>query len=336
MKLGISWVVNDLTSYPELVRGTEAAGFDVIGVPDTQASTYRECYVAMTTCLLSTERIRAVTLVTNPITRHPAVTASALASLAELSGGRAMLGIGTGDTGVFNLGLTPAKVATLREYLLAVQTLLKAQPAQWKGRTSKLIWPKEGVPVLVAGEGERVLGLAGEVANAALAGGGVAPGSIRRAIESLKAGAEKAGRDPQTIELWWMLRGSLADSYEEALEWGLPGMIAGARHSFRSGVDGKDLPESLKEPMRQLQLRYDVTAHNQTGAGNPNGRLARELGLADFLAESFGLVGTPRQIVDRLRSLKDQGVENVIMRIGTPDRLRFLKTWREEVAPKLK
>ena len=73
--------------------------------------------MSLTVAALETERVQIGPSVTNPLTRHPAVMASAIASLHELSGGRAFLGIGTGDSAILNLGLRPARLRALREYV---------------------------------------------------------------------------------------------------------------------------------------------------------------------------------------------------------------------------
>ncbi|MGH3750100.1 MAG: hypothetical protein ACRDT8_22190, partial [Micromonosporaceae bacterium] len=66
MRLGISWVPDDLGGYRELARRTEEIGIDRIGVPDTQASQYRECYVTLTHMFASTERVEGGPVVSNP------------------------------------------------------------------------------------------------------------------------------------------------------------------------------------------------------------------------------------------------------------------------------
>ncbi|MBI3966460.1 MAG: LLM class flavin-dependent oxidoreductase [Chloroflexi bacterium] len=335
MRLGISWVVDDLRAFPDLVRATEAAGFHLLGVPDSQASVYRELYVSLTTAALASQRLRLAPWVTNPVTRHPAVTAAALASLHELAPGRIAGAIGTGDSGVINLGLRPARLATLQEYLRAVQTLLRGTPAEWRGRTAKLLWPRGDVPLLLSAEGPRTLELAGAEADGVVAGLGVTPEAVTATESALTRGAAQSGRDASALERWWFLRGSVADTYEEAEALALVSLVSMPNHAFRYSFEGKGVPERWQEPVRQLQARYDFTAHNQFGPKSPNGLLARELGLVEFLVERWGLVGTPRQVVERLCELESRGLTNVVLRIQTPDRLHFLQTWREEIGPNL-
>ena len=95
MKYGVTLLPTSYADFRRHVRLAESVGFDYIGVADSQ-SLFRELFVSLTVAALDTERVQLGPSVTNPLTRHPAVMASAIASLHELSGGRAFLGIGTG------------------------------------------------------------------------------------------------------------------------------------------------------------------------------------------------------------------------------------------------
>ena len=94
-RFGIVFLPETLTGWGELCREAEDTGFEWLGVADSQ-SVFRELYVALTLAALHTRRVRLGPLVTNPLTRHLVVTASAIASVDELSGGRAVLGLGSG------------------------------------------------------------------------------------------------------------------------------------------------------------------------------------------------------------------------------------------------
>ena len=109
----------------------EQAGWDGIMVVDPQNFS-GDSYVALTAMALNTETIMMGTGVTNPITRHPAVTASAITAIQRLSGGRACLGIGRGDSALAHLGKAPAKVKTLESYLLALQTYLSGEEVSFE------------------------------------------------------------------------------------------------------------------------------------------------------------------------------------------------------------
>src|SRR5438128_3765635 len=106
MRFGVVMAPDNLTQLRQRAQMAEAVGFDYIGVADSQ-SLFRELYISLSVISMATSQVRIGPTVTNPLTRHPAITASAIASLNELSSGRAFLGISSGDSAVLNLELRP-------------------------------------------------------------------------------------------------------------------------------------------------------------------------------------------------------------------------------------
>src|SRR5215218_1336291 len=104
----------------------EADGFDGLAVVDSQ-NLSGDPYVALALAAKVTSRLGLATGVTNPYTRHPAATACSIASVQAVSGGRAVLGIGRGDSALAHLGLAPAPVAVFGDYLRRVQGYLRGE-----------------------------------------------------------------------------------------------------------------------------------------------------------------------------------------------------------------
>jgi 5,10-methylenetetrahydromethanopterin reductase len=94
----------------------EGAGFDGLAVVDSQ-NLAGDPWVGLALAARETERLRLGTAVTNPVTRHPAVTAAAAVTLQVASAGRFVLGIGRGDSALAHLGRAPASVETFERYL---------------------------------------------------------------------------------------------------------------------------------------------------------------------------------------------------------------------------
>src|SRR4029453_13591415 len=97
----------------ELAQTAEEAGLDAVGFSDSP-SVFRDTYCMMTAAALQQKRALLITTITNVTTRHPVVTANAIASIDEASGGRALLGIATGASSVANVGLPRARPKELR------------------------------------------------------------------------------------------------------------------------------------------------------------------------------------------------------------------------------
>lgn len=331
MKLGITWVTDDLGDYAALAARTEAIGVDRIGVPDTQAGNYRECYVTLAHLFGHTTRVEAGPVVSNPLTRHPAVSAAAIASADELSGGRAFLCLATGDTGVLNLGMRPATLAQLEEYVLVLRDLFESGRARYRGDDVRLKWVRRPVPVFIAADGPRALRLAGRVADGVVVGLGFLPETVPLVQRHLREGAEEAGRSVDEIDVWYMARAAVADRREDALRLVRPSLAAASAHAFRFSLNGKAVPDELAEPVRELERRYDVTVHNEPGRENPNGRLVEELGLTEYLADRMAVVGTEADCIAKLQRLQELGVDNVIVRPLVTDRYGFLDSWERVV-----
>ena len=167
MKFGVAIVPHDLKETAVSARLTEDLGFDYIGIPDSQ-SLWRELYLSLSVVANATSKVRIGPTVTNALTRHPAVAASAIATLNEISGGRAFLGIGSGDSAILNLGLRPARLAEMKEYIEALRAILSGQSYDYKGRSIHVQWSENPVPIVMAAEGPKTLAMAGGIADAVI------------------------------------------------------------------------------------------------------------------------------------------------------------------------
>jgi alkanesulfonate monooxygenase SsuD/methylene tetrahydromethanopterin reductase-like flavin-dependent oxidoreductase (luciferase family) len=295
--------------FVEEVCAAERLGMDLVGAGDTQAS-YRELYVSLTVAALKTERVLVGPMVTNPVTRHPAVTMSAMGAVDRLSDGRAVMGIGTGGSAVWNVGLPPARIDDFREYLETMQSLMLRGRATYRGSEVLVEGIERPFPIFVSAEGPRALRLAGALADGVILHAGTSKEAVDWCRSRIAEGAEQAGRDPEGVELWMMLKAAVADTREEALQEVKMGLAGSAEHALRTGAAEKGVPEELLEPVAELVARYDASQHAK--AGSSNGDLVDELGLTDFLADYFGLVGTPEECAARLRLLEQYGIQGVV------------------------
>ena len=191
MKLGAHFLPEDFPVFVESVQAAERAGYERAWLVDGQML-WQDLYVYMTHALAATERIVVGSGVTNPLTRHPAVTASAHATLAQLHPDRVVLGIGRGDNAVRTLGHKPVPTAELAETV----PRLRAWMAGTRPRARASAGRTSSVPIMLCATGPKNLRLAGALADIVMIYVGVHPASVRWAIEHVRAGAEEAGRDP--------------------------------------------------------------------------------------------------------------------------------------------
>jgi 5,10-methylenetetrahydromethanopterin reductase len=190
--------------FEAMVAEIEGLGYDHFWLTDSSLHA-RNCWADLTLAARQTSRMTVGTAVTNPVTRHPAITATAAATLAEISGGRAILGIGAGDRPLLSLGYTPARVATLEASIAAIRSLwtgatVEAEAPEAQGRGFALhdahyrFPPGIDIPVYVSATGPRTLELAGRIGDGVILLAGLHPDGISFALEHIDRGAEAAGR----------------------------------------------------------------------------------------------------------------------------------------------
>ena len=273
----------------------------------------RDVHLASASCALNTNRLKVVTGVTNPITRHPSVTAAAYLQLEELAPGRIVCGIATGDSAAWGVGLKPAKVAELREYILAVKAMLRGETATWRGaefRGRWRGWTPFDLPVHVACAGPRTMRTAAQVADGLILSVGVAPEDLEWAELQIEEACREVGRDPATLEIWHVAEVNFAESAEAASERTL-GIFA--HWLTLGGTKGKRIPEEYKPLIEQLNAD---TQNIQNSYRDPDrGRIlverAKRLGVYDWLASrSARLWGTAEDMRTRLRELRALGARN--------------------------
>jgi 5,10-methylenetetrahydromethanopterin reductase len=326
----------NLPAFIDSVRRADRYGFARIGTGDTQWHNM-ECFIALTLMALNTSHTEIGPRVANPVTREPSVMASAMASLDMISGGRAVLAIGRGDSAVHNIGHKPATVEQTRDYIIAIRELLENGDTIYRGRQNRFNWPRSDsgrrIPVCVTAEGPRMLRLAGQVGDQVLIGTGLTPDIVKASLEQLHEGAKEAGRDPAAVEVWWAPRLSIAENRERALQDIRASIASAGNHALRSGLAGKHVPEALQDKIRRFHKEYDYFQHGDKSGKNV--RLIDELGLTDYLLERFAVAGAPADIVERIHSLARLGVTNLWL--SSPgDDPSSLDLMGQEVLPRLK
>ncbi len=332
MRFGIVALPHSVQEAVEDAKLAEAAGFHWLGMADSQ-SVYRELYGTAALCAAATSRIHIGPAVTNPVTRHPAVTASAIATLDEVSGGRAFCGIGMGDSALLNLGERPVSLASLREYVATVRSLLQGRDTAYRGRRVHLGWPERPVPVYIAAEGPRTLELAGEIADGVIVGVGLQPELLRDALAHIAAGAARAGRDPAELDLWAFARVNVTEDVAAGIDEIRMELASCAHHVFRFTLEGKQVPPDLAEAILRVQCGYQPAQHEQSAGANAD--LVRDPALLRYLAERFAVVGTPDACVAKLRAVAEAGVSNVLFTGFVPDRAALIRTLGAAVLPRL-
>ncbi|HST75680.1 MAG TPA: LLM class flavin-dependent oxidoreductase, partial [Acetobacteraceae bacterium] len=193
----------------------EAAGWDGLLVVDSQ-NLSGDPYVALALAATATTRLGLGTGVTNSVTRHAAVTAGSIASIQLLSGGRAVLGIGRGDSALAHIGRAPARLASFERYLRQLQAYLRGEAVAFEEidlpvetappmseleladapEASRIAWIAERgakVPVEVAASGPKVIAIAALHADRVMFALGADEERIAWGIDHAREARRRAG-----------------------------------------------------------------------------------------------------------------------------------------------
>ena len=333
MKFGVSLVPHNLKETAASARLAEDLGFDYVGIPDSQ-SLWKELYLSLGVVAGATSKVGIGPTVTNALTRHPAVAASAIATLNEMSGGRAYFGIGTGDSAILNLGLRPARLKELEEYIEAMRAILSGEPYDYKGRSIHVQWSDNPVPIIMSAEGPKTLDLAGRIADAVIVHSGLTKDVLADTIARIREGEKAAGRPEGTAKVWAFAKCNVADRREDAIDEIKMALAASGHHAFRFTLEGKNVPDELQEAVMALQGEYVTSQHEQLGETR-NAALSDELGLTDFLADRFAVVGTSEECLAKVRTIQEAGVDNLLILAISSDSDNIIRRFGEEVIAKL-
>jgi alkanesulfonate monooxygenase SsuD/methylene tetrahydromethanopterin reductase-like flavin-dependent oxidoreductase (luciferase family) len=334
VRFGTGTTVRSFAEYGRWLDVAEGAGFDLLTCGDSQ-SLWADCFSVMTYAAVHTTRPGLAITVSNPRTRHPAVTASAAASVQQIAGGRFRYGLASGDSALRNIGVAPATVAELEAYAVAVRRLTAGDAVDVDGTTLQLHWLDQPVrvPVWLAAEGPRTQRLAGRIADGVVLSNCLTPERMALARENIAAGAAEAGRRLDDIEIWCMCNLIFAPTEAEGIESILSVLAGTANHVFRFGLDGKGLPDEMRDRVAAMMREYQSRHHAQPGEGNPNNVLVDKYGLRDYLAAQGTVAGPLDHCVERIRQVAAVGATNLVVSQFVSDQERWMRTFASEVLP---
>jgi len=305
----------------------EELGWDLIGVADTPGNAM-DPWVALTLAATRTERIGLAACVTNLVTRHSAITAGAAASVDAVSGGRLILGLGTGHSGVVNVGVSAPAPGGFREGLRFTRALLGGEPASLGGKTIQLAPTDRRVPVYAAASGPEALRAAGAVADGAFVNYGLQADHIARARALIAEGAAEAGRRADDVDIWWIA--CLDVSPHRAAAFDKLGTILGfvAAYVLGPAPGARGVPAALVPGIGEMRAAY-TTRHADMDPG-----LVKRLGLFDYLRRRLAVAGTPEDCVEQVRAALAAGATRLMFSVSlAADPARTVELFGTRVLP---
>lgn len=318
----------------DLARLAEEVGFDRFAVADLPY--HYDCMTVMTACLLATSQLEVESLVTNPYTRDPGLVAATFATMADLSGGRAILGIGGGVESATRVYVAPwaherpHPASAVREAVAVYRAMWRGEKVTFDGdvvhvHSATLDCPlPPRIPILVAARGRVMLRLAGEIADIAhLASLFMDTEHQRDNVRLVQDGARAVGRDVRGLEIDMSVTVSVSSDGEQArsdarrnaaqtILW-----IAGTdTHNARRKDWQRPTQFNVNEDLiRALTTRWDMWKQPE---------LPPELAalIDDETLDRFTVSGGPEECARRMRALAEALPEVTGFRIKLPRPVR--------------
>jgi 5,10-methylenetetrahydromethanopterin reductase len=301
------WQAFSLERLAELSRLAEDAGFDHLWYSNHKL--YRDMFVGLSVMSAATSRIGVGTFVAEPYSQHPAQLAAGVATIDELSGGRATLVMGSGGGSLRWLGL--ARRSTLKvmaESATITRALLGGETIDFEGEIfttngAHLHLPlARRVPVVVAARSDKMLELAGRCGDGAMAATYATSDGLLHARAQIARGLEASGRSLDGFPLYARVDVALDDDEERARDAVRPiiAMMVMASYPKTDFLDhvGLKLTPELEEMCRQR----DEALALASGALVP-----------DEYVSKFAWVGTPAQVASGIVGAVRAGFHNVVL-----------------------
>jgi 5,10-methylenetetrahydromethanopterin reductase len=315
-----------LARWGDLTAELESEGVDRLWLIDSPLA-MKDVYAGLLVAAQRTTRMRLGTGVTNPLTRHPTATASAIAAVAEVSGGRAALGLGAGDSAVHGIGWRPARVAQVEAAVRFLRAVLRGDEGEWEGRAYRLPYASGPVPVWVAASQRRMCQMAGRAADGVILMGPATVEYVSRQVSWVADGLREAGRSRTSIDIQLVATTSVGADRARALD----DVRSWASTEARLIADFAEPPPGLEAfagEIRRARDQYDYASHLSTHAGHRHA-------VSDELVAALAVAGTPEECVERIAGLLAAGVDGCIFPLPGRGRRERLAVLRDHVLARL-
>lgn len=305
---------------------SEELGYAGVWIADSH-SIMRDAYALLAVLATQTRHLKLATGVTITGTRHPAVLANSWASLQELSGGRAILGIGIGESAVHNLGLKAEKLAVFEEKIKVIKALIRGESINYEGKDIQMTWgsPELDVPVFMACSGPKSLQLGGRIADGVLFQVGSDPRFVDYALDNIRQGAEASGRKLEDLTIYMRIAAAVSDDREKARN------EVKSYASIAAGTIYKTVPreyfdDELWDELTYFKSNYDYTKHGSNDSSH------KDL-LTERIIDAVAIAGTPAEAVKRFQLLANKGLNGFVCPAAMPDPVPYIETFAKEVMP---
>jgi 5,10-methylenetetrahydromethanopterin reductase len=325
----------------QVAKLAEDLGYDWYGCADQRSGGEHDAYVILTAAALNTEKINIGPIITDPYVRHPALTARAIASIDELTNGRAFWTLGVGGSEFDKLGIKRrAPNRALREAFLIGKKLFSGDIVNFKGKIFKCVehrlnwergWkprPRPDIPIFIASRSPMNLQLAGEIADGIVIASYAAEENIKYALELVKKGALRSNRKLKDLKIVSWLYTSISDNRKKALNSVKP---------FTVGAMFNTAPEMYEKfGINDKVVEYFLECRKK--GQRPDMKIIDDIMSYDDLSK-FSMAGTPKDCIRKVEQIRELGIDTIWIRPFDAPRSSInvenvIKPFGEKVIPK--
>ena len=300
MKFGIEFVPQiPLKELVRLVKIAEDVGFEYAWITDHYNN--KNVYETLALIAAETETIKMGPGVTNPYVRSPAISASAIATIDEISEGRATFGIGPGDKATFDaLGIEWTKpVSTIKAAIADINTLLAGEKTEAGAALGGVKKVQDAIPIYMGAQGPKMLETAGEIADGVLINASN-PKDYEAAMPMIKKGLEAAGEKEFDVGAYTATSiGPDSDAAKNAAKIVVAFIAAGSPPPV---IERHGLPDGFNTQMGEFLAKGDF--------GGAIGAVT------DEALDAFSVCGTPDEFIPKIEGLAEMGVTQYVA--GSP------------------
>lgn len=306
--------VEPLTKVVATAKLAEELGFDYVGHADQRFAGEKDVFVTLAADALNTTRVKLGPCVSDPYTRIPAMLALAIATLDELSGGRAVLSLGAGGSGFAQMHLERSHVnQALRETIVMIRALLRGEVVNFDGKVFKLtgaqlkLKVRPDIPIYLATRSPMNLELAGELADGALIATYVSKEQLGFAVDRVRAGAERAGRKLEDVKLISWVYTSISNDRQQAVEnvrWFVTqALLNTSPEAYPSILQGfhQELPAALTRWRDMGREGIEAAYRDRTH-------------MTDEVIMRFSVAGTADDCIRKIKELTSFGISEIWLR----------------------
>jgi probable F420-dependent oxidoreductase len=311
----------------DMTRQAEDAGFTHVWTFDS-CVLWEENFVIYPLMLSATSKVVVGPMVTNSVQRDWTVLASMFATLNEMFGERTVCGIGRGDSALRVIGSKPDTMPHFAEAITVIKDLAEGREASINGRPVRIPWATGAkLPMWAAGYGPKALKVIGRLADGFILQT-ADPVVTRWVVESVRAAAGDAGRDPTTLKICVAAPAYVGDDLahqRDQLRW-FGGMVGNhvADIVNRYGYDSP-VPHALTDYIKDRQ-GYDYSHHGRPD--NPSVSF-----VPDEIVDRFCLLGPTENHIARLREMSELGVDQFAVYLMHDAPEQTLKAYGDTVIP---